>query len=325
MSSVFERGAASVDVLLDRGAAEVHRAPVQEQEPVAHLDRPQADREPVDLGVVAAGARPDLDPIPLRRLRRPELGRPGDREREANPDARAGIESLQPDLLHRRGARRCREPDRDRGLDRRVGPVRDLAVDEDPRTAPCGAVRARHHAELVERDRPARDESHRARQPGPVPPALAEPLVPAAVDAQDEPVGLPWPQARRRHLERHVGVGVRADLDAVQPDPRHAPDLLEAEVPGLPVRRQGAGVEEQAIPAHAAGEQLPERLRVEDVRDPDRLPDAGVRARGPARREPAVLRGSLANCQPSTSGIVCGCAAAEVSPRQRAGRSPGPA
>ena len=140
----------------------------------------------------------------------------------------------------------------------------------------------RHRAEVAHVRAPHRLQVDGADDAAPVPPALGQVRVLAAVHDHGQLVDAPGPQPASVHVERGVRVGVAADAAAVQEHGGLAADALEADPPAEPPRRLGPG-ELDPVAAHAAGVERGERARVEHARHL-RGPPGRVHARGAARR-----------------------------------------
>ena len=251
-----ERGAAARHVLLDRRAAEVDLPAVEAQHPVDDADRAQADGAPLDLLGDAPGGERGRRRVEGGVVGRPQPGRAhGDAQADVRllagrerPHRLAGVDGLA-------AARRAQVHAQHRLAHRRRGAVDHGAVEQQRRPA-APAARARHlrqEARVAKLQAAARDELHGARDPAPVPPALADQRALAAVDPDQERVRRAGPQAGRGQVERDVGVRVAPDRHAVEPDLRLAPDGPEAQRPVEAARRWGRG-ERRAVPPDLAVE-----------------------------------------------------------------------
>ena len=204
---VGHRRAAAGDVLLDRGAAQVQHAVVEAQHPVADVDGAQPDVALVDLHDCAAGARRDRAGVAVAGARattafgspltgtakRTRTRSPGRSARGAAlPSETVAVGRLQADgdggLLH---GRRCGSP-ASRRRARSTRRSTSTQTRRGSRPASCMTTGA------------ARDERDLARDPAPVPPALAQCSAAAVVDAHDERVRL----ARRAGRPRGSSNGV---------------------------------------------------------------------------------------------------------------------
>ncbi len=142
------------------------------------------------------------------------------------------------------------------------------AVQEQLRAAAAGGAGAGdvgHRSEVVQVSGPGGDQADRPHDPAPVPPALGQARVLAAVHHHEELVRAVRAKAARLEGERRVGVLVAAEPAAVQDDGRSAADALEVDQPAEAGGRARAP-EAQPVAAHGSGVLRRHRPGVEDVR-----------------------------------------------------------
>jgi hypothetical protein len=273
---VAQRVAAAGRVLLQRGAAQAQRLPVEQQRPAGPAQLAQAD---------AGVERRLAGDLHVQRLQRGVAGLPqvGVVDARLRPcDAlRAGAEAqrVEVQLGPRQHAAHLQRA--------RAGAVGDADGDVDDRG---GAVQVGHDRRRIELGAPERADGHRAIdaaevEPCPVPRVGLHRRRIAPVGAHDEHVRA-GSQARAS-LEGQVDAGVVRDLATVDPHGREVVDRVEADRVGAVVRR----VDRRAIPgdralegARAGGAADVARVR----REGDGLGAPGEPAARPAQREPAV-------------------------------------
>jgi hypothetical protein len=279
-----ERRAAAGHVLVDRRPGQLDAPVVDVEHAALDGDRPQAHVAALDLLDLAAVAQHQLRRVQLGVLRLPQHG---GRHAHGHPHPPAlGALLRQPEGATGQAARGRAQPHLQRR--RQLGHTAALehCVDEQLRAAArrrAAAPHPGHRPQVVEVRGPGRDQPHRPHDPAPVPPALWQARVLAAVDDHDQLVRAPGPQPARLEGEGRVGVDVAAQPAPVEEHGGAAPDALELDQPAKAARRARAG-EAQPVAAHLAGVLRGHGLRVEHARDRDRAPGRRLLGRLTARR-----------------------------------------
>ena len=279
-----QRGAVAGHVLVDGGAAQEHAAVVEVQQAALDLHRAQPDRPAHDLLDLAAVAQREARRVEPRAVGRPQRrGRDGQRQLHAPPLALLAAEAERA-LGHAPAGRA--QAHLEHRVDHAGAAALEHAVEQQRRLAPArgaAAAHARHRAEVAQVRAAHGDEPHRAHDPAPVPPALEQPRVLAAVDLHHELVRPAGAQPAGGQRERRVAVAVAADALPVQVDAGGPAHLAERDHPAEAGGRLGAR-EPQPVAAHLAGIQRRLDLRVEHRRDRGAPPLEGL-PRVAARRD----------------------------------------
>ncbi len=247
-----ERRAAARHVLVDRGSRELDLTVVEQQAAALDLHRAQAHPPPDHLLDDAPVAQRQLGRVELRVLGPPQLGR-----RHLDREGRApalGTLPWEADHAPDQSPAGRTQLHLERGPQLRYAALLEHSVDQQLGPAAAGrpaALHARHGPQVLQMRPPGRDQADRPHDAAPVPPALGQPWVLAAVDDHHQLVRPPRTQAARLEGEWRVGVGVLAQAAAVEKDHRAAAHALEAHQPAKAARRGGAG-EAQPVAAHAA-------------------------------------------------------------------------
>jgi hypothetical protein len=271
-----ERGAAAGHVLVDRGAGQLDAAVVEVEQPALHRHRAQADAAPVDVLHRAAVAQHDSRRVELRVLGLPQLGG-GDRHLDAHTAPLAPL-VRQPERAPGDPARGRAQLHLERRRQRLHSGALQHPVHEQLRAAAGGRPAAGHlghRPEVAEVGTPGGDQVDGAHDPAPVPPALGQARILAAVDHHDQEVLATGPQAACFDRERGVRVHVLAEPVAVEEHDGRPPYALELDQPAKAARRGGT-LEVQPVAAHLPAVLGRHRLGVEDARDRHRAPAAGL-------------------------------------------------
>ena len=226
-------------VLVDRRAGELDAPVVEVEHPVLDLHRAQPDAAPVDL----------LDGPAVAQRRSGRSTAPGPRASRAAALGRASTSCTRLRRAVWRGsrkralghpARRRAQPHLEGGRQHRRAGALEHPVDQQLGAAARGrpaAGHVGHRPEVAQVGAAGRDQVDRAHDPAPVPPALGQARVLAAVDHDDEPVRASGAHAASLERERGVGVDVLAQPPAVQEDGGGAPHALELDQPAEAARR----------------------------------------------------------------------------------------
>ena len=219
-----ERRTVAGHVLVDRGAPELHPAVVQVQEAALDRHRSQADAPALDLHHLARVAQHDAGRVELRVVR---VTRAAGRVRAPTAGAacapRAGRADEKVRFRVRPPGRA--EPDLHGGIELPDALALEQPVDQQLGAAASGRPAAAHlrHGAQVREVRAARGyQPHRAHDAVPVPPALEQPRVLAAVHDHDQLVLPARSQAAGLDGEGRVGVDVAAQAAPVEEHARPA-------------------------------------------------------------------------------------------------------